>query len=63
MVNVIFKNFFFFVVFRVEDFNIYRYLIEFVGLDLEMFFKFYYYEVLKVIGDMFINIFKGFRDK
>lgn len=49
-------------VFRAEDSNTHRHLTEFVGLDLEMSFKFHYHEVLKVIGDMFINIFKGLRD-
>ena len=50
-------------VFRAEDSNTHRHLTEFVGLDLEMSFKFHYHEVLQVIGDMFINIFKGLRDK
>lgn len=62
-VNVICKNLPFLVVFRAEDSNTHRHLTEFVGLDLEMSFKFHYHEVLKVIGDMFINIFKGLRDK
>lgn len=57
------KNLPFLVVFRAEDSNTHRHLTEFVGLDLEMSFKFHYHEVLKVIGDMFINIFKGLRDK
>lgn len=61
--NVICKNLPFLVVFRAEDSNTHRHLTEFVGLDLEMSFKFHYHEVLKVIGDMFINIFKGLRDK
>ncbi|XP_048779800.2 aspartate--tRNA ligase, cytoplasmic-like [Ostrea edulis] len=49
-------------VFRAEDSNTHRHLTEFVGLDLEMSFKFHYHEVLKVIGDMLINIFKGLGD-
>lgn len=61
--NVICKTLPFLVVFRAEDSNTHRHLTEFVGLDLEMSFKFHYHEVLKVIGDMFINIFKGLRDK
>ena len=36
---------------------------EFVGLDLEMAFKFHYHEVLDVIGNMFTEMFKGLRDR
>ena len=32
---------------------------EFVGLDLEMAFKYHYHEVVDTIGQMFIDIFKG----
>ncbi|KAK3106244.1 hypothetical protein FSP39_015912 [Pinctada imbricata] len=49
-------------VFRAEDSNTHRHLTEFVGLDMEMTFKFHYHEVVKVIGEMFVNIFKGLRD-
>lgn len=49
-------------VFRAEDSNTHRHLCEFVGLDVEMAFKEHYHEVLQVIGDMFISIFKGLRD-
>jgi len=49
-------------VFRAEDSNTHRHLCEFVGLDLEMAIDYHYHEVLKVIGDMFISIFKGLRD-
>lgn len=50
-------------VFRAEDSNTYRHLTEFVGLDLEMAFKYHYHEVVDVIGSVFTNIFKGLRDK
>nr|BAH72272.1 ACYPI007430 [Acyrthosiphon pisum] len=49
-------------VFRAEDSNTYRHLTEFVGLDLEMAFKYHYHEVVDVIGSLFTNIFKGLRD-
>lgn len=48
-------------VFRAEDSNTHRHLTEFVGLDLEMAFNYHYHEVLDVIGDMFVNIFKGLQ--
>lgn len=50
-------------VFRAEDSNTHRHLTEFVGLDLEMAFKFHYHEVLDTIGDMFTNMFRGLRDR
>lgn len=50
-------------VFRAEDSNTHRHLTEFVGLDVEMAFKYHYHEVLKVIGEMFVSIFKGLRDE
>jgi len=49
-------------VFRAEDSNTHRHLTEFVGLDLEMAFKFHYHEVLDTIGDLFTSIFRGLRD-
>ena len=48
-------------VFRAEDSNTHRHLCEFVGLDIEMAFKEHYHEVLTVIGDMFLNMFKGLQ--
>jgi len=48
-------------VFRAEDSNTHRHLTEFVGLDMEMAFKYHYHEVLREIGDTFISIFKGLR--
>uniref|UniRef100_A0A0A9VXG3 Aspartate--tRNA ligase, cytoplasmic n=1 Tax=Lygus hesperus TaxID=30085 RepID=A0A0A9VXG3_LYGHE len=50
-------------VFRAEDSNTHRHLTEFVGLDLEMSFKYHYHEVMRVIGDLFTEIFKGLRDR
>ncbi|XP_014778677.1 aspartate--tRNA ligase, cytoplasmic [Octopus bimaculoides] len=49
-------------VFRAEDSNTHRHLTEFVGLDLEMAFKYHYHEVVDQIGDLFVAIFKGLRD-
>jgi aspartyl-tRNA synthetase len=46
-------------VFRAEDSNTHRHLTEFIGLDMEMTFKYHYHEVLDVIGDLFTQIFKG----
>lgn len=48
-------------VFRAEDSNTHRHLTEFVGLDLEMAFNFHYHEVLDLIGDLFVHIFKGLQ--
>ncbi|XP_063237483.1 aspartate--tRNA ligase, cytoplasmic [Bacillus rossius redtenbacheri] len=50
-------------VFRAEDSNTHRHLTEFVGLDLEMAFKYHYHEVLDTIGDTFTEMFKGLRDQ
>lgn len=50
-------------VFRAEDSNTHRHLTEFVGLDLEMAFKYHYHEVLHTIGNTFTAIFKGLRDR
>lgn len=50
-------------VFRAEDSNTHRHLTEFVGLDLEMAFKYHYHEVLDTIGQTFTEIFKGLRDQ
>ena len=48
-------------VFRAENSNTHRHLTEFVGLDLELAFKYHYHEVIDVIGYMFIHIFKGLQ--
>ncbi|XP_012273956.1 aspartate--tRNA ligase, cytoplasmic [Orussus abietinus] len=49
-------------VFRAEDSNTHRHLTEFVGLDLEMAFKYHYHEVVDTIGQMFTKLFRGLRD-
>lgn len=49
-------------VFRAEDSNTHRHLTEFVGLDLEMAFKYHYREVVDTIGATFTKMFKGLRD-
>ncbi|KAG5670892.1 hypothetical protein PVAND_001123 [Polypedilum vanderplanki] len=49
-------------VFRAEDSNTHRHLTEFVGLDLEMAFKYHYHEVLDTIANTFTEMFKGLRD-
>jgi len=48
-------------VFRAEDSNTHRHLCEFVGLDMEMVFDYHYHEVIEVIGDMFVQLFKGLQ--
>ncbi|EDW72349.1 uncharacterized protein Dwil_GK20764 [Drosophila willistoni] len=50
-------------VFRAEDSHTHRHLIEFVGLDLEMTFKYHYHEVLHTISNTLTAIFKGLRDQ
>lgn len=52
-----------FAVFRAEDSNTHRHMTEFVGLDLEMAFQYHYHEVLQVIGDLFVQIFKGLEER
>ena len=53
----------YFSVFRAEDSNTHRHMTEFVGLDIEMAFQYHYHEVLQVIGDLFVQIFKGLEEK
>lgn len=50
-------------VFRAEDSNTHRHLTEFVGLDLEMAFRYHYHEVVDTIGDLFVSIFKGLQNE
>lgn len=50
-------------VFRAEDSNTHRHLTEFVGLDIEMAFQEHYHEVLDVLDQLFVFIFKGLRDR
>lgn len=49
-------------VFRAEDSNTHRHLTEYVGLDLEMAFKYHYHEVVDTIGRMFTEMFCRLRD-
>ena len=46
-------------VFRAEDSNTNRHLCEFTGLDMEMTINEHYFEVLDMLSDLFIYIFKG----
>ena len=52
-------------VFRAEDSNTHRHLTEFVGLDLEMAFKYHYHEVQMIImhyaSKLELNSLKPFR--
>lgn len=50
-------------VFRAEKSYTHRHLTEFVGLDLEMVFEEHYHEVLELIEEMFMYIFKGFETR
>ncbi|KAJ9630938.1 hypothetical protein H2203_001466 [Taxawa tesnikishii (nom. ined.)] len=50
-------------VFRAENSNTARHLTEFTGLDLEMEFKTNYHEVVKVLEDLMLYIFKGLRER
>ncbi|KAG5653060.1 hypothetical protein H0H81_002440 [Sphagnurus paluster] len=50
-------------VFRAEDSNTHRHLTEFIGLDLEMTIEEHYHEVLEMLDGLFLNIFRGLKDK
>ncbi|KAJ2857623.1 aspartate--tRNA ligase dps1 [Coemansia erecta] len=50
-------------VFRAEDSNTHRHLTEYIGLDLECVFREHYHEVMYMIGDMFIYIFKNLEER
>jgi hypothetical protein len=50
-------------VFRAENSNTHRHLTEFVGLDLEMAIDEHYHEVLDVLDNMLLSIFKGLQSK
>ncbi|KAL3826483.1 hypothetical protein ACHAXA_004320 [Cyclostephanos tholiformis] len=50
-------------VFRAENSNTRRHLCEFTGLDFEMAINEHYDEVLDVLGDLFVYIFDGIKDK
>jgi len=50
-------------VFRAENSNTRRHLCEFTGLDLEMAISEHYDEVLDVLGNLFVYIFDGLKEK
>lgn len=50
-------------VFRAENSNTRRHLCEFTGMDLEMAISEHYDEVLDVLGDLFVHIFDGLKEK
>ena len=49
-------------VFRAEDSNTHRHLTEFIGLDLEMTIEEHYHEVMEMLDNLFLSIFRGLRD-
>ncbi|KAJ3203649.1 hypothetical protein HDU82_006392 [Entophlyctis luteolus] len=46
-------------VFRAENSFTHRHMTEFVGLDMEMAFEEHYHEVVDILGELFVHIFKG----
>lgn len=50
-------------VFRAEDSNTHRHLTEFIGLDLEMEIVDDYHEVVTLIGQVFVDMFRGLQQK
>lgn len=50
-------------VFRAENSNTNRHLCEFTGLDMEMEFKDHYFEVLDMLGDMLVYLFKNLKSR
>lgn len=50
-------------VFRAENSNTNRHLCEFTGLDIEMEFKQHYFEILDILSEMFVYIFKGLETR
>lgn len=50
-------------VFRAENSNTNRHLCEFTGLDLEMEFKNHYFEVLDLIGELMVYLFKNLKER
>lgn len=50
-------------VFRAENSNTNRHLCEFTGLDLEMEFKNHYFEVLDLIGELMVFMFKNMQSR
>jgi len=50
-------------VFRAENSFTNRHMCEFVGMDLEMAIKEHYFEVTKVIGQLFYHIFQNLQSR
>jgi len=50
-------------VFRAEDSNTHRHMTEFIGLDLEMAIAEHYHEVMELLDEMFLSIFRGLREE
>ena len=50
-------------VFRAEKANTNRHLCEFTGLDMEMEFNDHYFEVIDILGEMMIYLFKNLKTK
>ena len=50
-------------VFRAENSNTNRHLCEFTGLDMEMEFKNHYFEVLDLIGELMVFLFKNMKTR
>ncbi|KAI6215759.1 Aspartyl-tRNA synthetase [Aphelenchoides besseyi] len=50
-------------VFRAEDSNTHRHMTEFVGLDLEMAFKFHYHEAMYTVAGVMIDVFKHLQSE
>jgi len=50
-------------VFRAEDSNTNRHLCEFTGLDMEMTFNNHYFEVLDLLGEMLVFLFKNLKER
>eukprot|EP00771_Trimastix_marina_P000065 gnl/Trimastix_PCT/1069.p2 GENE.gnl/Trimastix_PCT/1069~~gnl/Trimastix_PCT/1069.p2 ORF type:complete len:474 (+),score=206.55 gnl/Trimastix_PCT/1069:48-1469(+) len=50
-------------VFRAENSDTHRHLCEFVGLDFEMEIQHHYHEVLHTLGNMFVHVFDGIKER
>lgn len=48
-------------VFRAENSQTHRHMTEFTGLDIEMAFNEHYHEVMELLADMLVTVFKGLR--
>jgi aspartyl/asparaginyl-tRNA synthetase len=56
-------SYLFLLVFRAVGGNTHQHLTEFISLGLEMSFSYHYHEVLDIIGDLFIQIFKSLAER